>query len=125
MNWYKISQLNDYLYHGTSLLQYEKIKANNFIVKNLYVGDNKENITDHYAERQSKIDGSYPVTIIFDKNKLKKILEKDYHIALDGEEEQMGQFYFSGNCKKAIIKAEMYNYDEDKIINLWKTNELV
>lgn len=102
------------LYHGTSLTQYQKIVANDFNVKNLYIGDNRENITNHYAEEQSMKDGSYPVTIIFDGKKIKSLLNKDYHDDI----EQIGQYYFSGNCKKAIISVEMWNYDLDKMIKL-------
>lgn len=61
------------LYHGTSLKQFDKIYDNNFNVENLYVGEDRENITDHYAEEQARKDNSNPVTIIFDERKLKKI----------------------------------------------------
>jgi len=105
------------LYHGTSLKQFEKIKSNDYNVNNLYVGDNQENITNHYAEKQSNIDNSPQVTIVLDQRKMGN-LQQDFHSVIGDEEEQIGQFYFSGNIRDAIVRIEMYDEDSDKVILL-------
>lgn len=106
----------DYLYHGTSLVQFEKMRANDFIVNDiLYVGDTRENITDHYAEQQAEEDDSYAVTLVFDRSKLEDILKEDEHSYMDDDAViQEGQFYFSGDMRPALVKVLMYNHDTDE-----------
>lgn len=101
------------LYHGTSLVQFEKMKNNNFKVKNLYLGDDKDNITNFYAEKQAEFDDSYPVTLYIDSRKIQN-LEQDVH----GSIIQDGQFIFSGSLYDAIIKVEMYDFNNDETIFL-------
>lgn len=102
------------LYHGTSLKQFDKMFDNDFNVKNLYVGEDGENITDHYAEEQARKDNSNPVTIVFDEEKLKDLLQQDYH----DEDIQLGQWYFSGNCKDAIVAVYMFDRERGKEVEL-------
>ncbi len=95
------------LFHGTSLKQWLKIKASGYNVRSLYLGEDRENITDHYAEAQAKRDGSPPVTLVLDSSRLQ--LDQDVHILVDGEEVQEGQYTFSGNVKPALLAVLLYD----------------
>jgi len=94
---------NDFVFHGTSKKQYEKIQHNNYDVKDFYVGEDVDNICGYYAEKQSKLDGSTPVIITLSKNKLRN-LKQDIHL---DDVEQLGQFIFSGNIKDAIVEVNI------------------
>lgn len=98
------------LYHGTSLVQFEKMVSEGFVVTDLYFGEDRENITDHYAEKQAEIDDSFAVTLVVDAGKL-RALRNDEHQSLDGAVPQLGQFIFSGDLKPALVTALVFNHE--------------
>ena len=97
------------LYHGTSLAEFEKLKKSRYNAFDIYLGDNKENITDHYAEEQSEIDGTFPVTVTVDGSKLE---------GLRPDPGGAGQFIYTGPIAHAIVSAEAYDYDYDEVKDL-------
>src|SRR3546814_7238946 len=62
------------LYHGTSLVQYENLRRGGFVVRDLYVGDSRENITDHYALDRATIEDSYAVRSEENTSELQSIM---------------------------------------------------
>jgi len=100
------------LFHGTSKLQYDKIVQDDFNVSDFFIGENRENITDHYAEKQAIKDKSDPVTIVLDAKELFKLgVEQDIHF---DDEVQLGQYVISGNIKDAILKVLMIDEDGEE-----------
>lgn len=111
------------LFHGTSLRQLEKMRAGGYVADGLYVGDSVENIAWHYAEEASKRDGSDPVIIHLDERKLRRLgeLVPDVHSFGGGEEEeQIGQWIYSGPLRDAIVKLEGWGEDGEYDIVLEK-----
>lgn len=104
-------------FHGTSLVQYDRLRRSGFRARDFYIGDNRENITDHYAEKQAVVDDSYPVTLTFDMTKLRSIAD-DYHTVIGGEEHQVGQFVYSGPLAHALIAATALDLDSGEEISL-------
>src|SRR3546814_6357238 len=66
------------LYHGTSLVQYENLRRGGFVVRDLYVGDSRENITGHYAFDRAKIDDSYAVTLVLDPRHIPSLTDDEH-----------------------------------------------
>lgn len=108
------TQASSLLFHGTSLVQYEKMRANGFMVQNLYLGESTENITDHYAEEQARKDSSYPVTIVIDASALSGVMD-DIHQGIGELIPQAGQFIYSGPLKQAIIRAFAVDDDGEEV----------
>lgn len=116
------SDVEEILYHGTSLKEFERLLKSGFNVNDFYLGDDLDNIAMNYAEIQSRRDGTEGVVVYFDLNFIDKSkLEKDIHgIQVDdsGEAiedvEQIGQYIFNGNLSDAVITA--FNVDTGKRI---------
>lgn len=104
------------LYHGTSLLQFARMRDGGFVVRDLYLGDSRENIADNYAEMQAERDRSYPVTLFIDPRRLEG-LEEDFHDRVGEQVRQEGQFFYSGPLCEALVTAVALN-DEGEEVHL-------
>lgn len=107
------------LHHGTSLTQFMRLRDALFVADGLYVGADRENITDHYAEQKAVADGSLPVTVSFDTSVLVASdlvrIEADVHRGLDGDIRQDGQWIITGEIGKAIIGVWVLNEDGEEV----------
>ncbi len=101
------------LYHGTSSIEFEKLKASGYNAQGLYLGDSFENIAMNYAEQQAERDGSNPVFLMIDGSKLENV-EQDYH----DEDRQEGQFIYTGPLRHALVRAEMVDADTGEEVEL-------
>ena len=96
------------LYHGTSIVQYERIKDNGYNVKDFYLADVSDKSAD-YAEKQSIADGSEESIILtIDTNKLDGEIRTDPGSNPEELEYDMGQWVFIGNIEDAIIDEERW-----------------
>lgn len=105
------------LYHGTSIGQFNKMRDAEYTAKNLYLGEDVENICEHYAMMAAAKDGTEPLIIELDASKLAGNLRPDIHA---GEEEaEAGQFIYDGPFRQAIIRVYTWddNGDELNLIN--------
>ena len=101
-------ELPEYLYHGTSIKQYNRMKENRFQVKEFYLADT-DGKSAEYAERQSIADGSeQSVILTLDTKMLIGDLRTDRGSNPEEWEYDMGQWVFAGNIKDAITNKESW-----------------
>ncbi len=98
------------LYHGTSLVEFERLKANGYNARDIYLGDNMENITDHYAEQKAEEHDSYPVTLIVDGSKLENV-QPDYD---EFGQIQLGQWVYTGPLRQALKGAILFDEEGEE-----------
>lgn len=113
---------DEVFFHGTSLIQYNKIKQNKFIVDNLYITTDYANVAQHYAYDKSVEDDSDAVIIVLNSEYLKGHLKDDFHGFSKDEQEderQIAQYIFNGNIKDAIFHVE--NLSTDETFDSYKT----
>lgn len=89
----------NFVYHGTSYAEYKKMRLAGFRTGpgGLYVKDDDQ--FDHYAEEQSREDGSEPIVLVFDRDELEQqgTLRPDLYWDADSETEvDLGQYVFHG-----------------------------
>ena len=102
------NDLPEFLYHGTSSIQYEKLKASNYEAVDLYLADVVEKSRD-YAEIQANRDGSEELIILtIDAVKLVGNIEIDSGSNEEEQEYDMGQWIFTGNMQDAIVGEEIF-----------------
>lgn len=104
------------LFHGTSVLQFEKMKASRFNTREIYFGDEPNNICEHYAVSQANADGSDPLIIEVDSNHLDGSIDPDIHAGNDDAEG--GQYIFRGNFASAIVRAFAWGDDGEYEVEL-------
>ncbi len=105
------------LYHGTSVGQFEKMRQAGYVAHNLYLGEDVENICEHYAMMAAAKDGTEPLIMEFDVSKLTGDLRDDIHA---GEEDaEAGQFIYDGPFRQAMIRVYTWDeYGEELNLNL-------
>lgn len=107
-----------HLFHGTSLVQYERLREARFKADGLYLGEDRVNIADHYAEQQAERDESWPVIVTVDATALCG-LEPDSHARSGGiQVRQDGQFLYSGPLESALVSAVAYDFLNDRTVSL-------
>lgn len=98
-----------HLYHGTSTGQLMKLKEAEYVAKNLYLGEDVENICEQYALLAAAKDGTNPMIIEIDPSKLTGDLQPDHH---DGSDEpEAGQYIYNGPFRNAVVR--FHTWDED------------
>jgi hypothetical protein len=95
----------DLVYHGTSRAQFERLRLGGYEARNLYVGEDVDNVAWPYAEKQSRRDGADPVILTLRRSLLPAV-EDDLHRRFDGSAtRQAGQWFVNGPVRQAVVSA--------------------
>lgn len=101
------------LFHGTSTGQFRKMREGGYEATNLYLGEDEDNIAEHYAHMAAAKDGTDPMIIELDAHKLTGTLTVDHHEGND--EPEAGQFIYNGPFQDAVVRYYAWNDEGDDI----------
>lgn len=101
------------LFHGTSTGQFRKMREGGYEAANLYLGEDEDNIAEHYAHMAAAKDGTDPMIIELDAHKLTGTLTVDHHEGND--EPEAGQFIYNGPFRDAVVRYYAWNDEGDDI----------